>query len=216
MGERTLKLAIVDERALDRECLGQSLIAHGLEMDITLFSSIDMWRSALATNFCGILINVGARDFLHAQLNEELTLLIANYPDLPVIILSDNQNIEQIFAALQIGVRGYIPSTVGIDVCVQAIALALAGGMFISMESLNDIQKLLFKVSQVESKRSQMFTAREQTVIEALRRGKANKIIAFELGLSESTVKVHIRNIMKKLHASNRTEAIYKINAEFE
>ena len=45
-----------------------------------------------------------------------------------------------------------------------------------------------------------------------LRRGKANKIIAYELNLCESTVKVHIRNIMKKLGATNRTEVAYKIS----
>jgi DNA-binding NarL/FixJ family response regulator len=49
-------------------------------------------------------------------------------------------------------------------------------------------------------------TARESAVLSVLREGRQNKIIAFELGISESTVKVHLRNIMKKLHASNRTQ----------
>jgi DNA-binding NarL/FixJ family response regulator len=52
-------------------------------------------------------------------------------------------------------------------------------------------------------------------VVEALRRGRANKIIAHELNLRESTVKVHIRNIMKKLNATNRTEVAYKIRDMF-
>jgi DNA-binding NarL/FixJ family response regulator len=60
-----------------------------------------------------------------------------------------------------------------------------------------------------------MFTARQAEVVEALRRGKANKIIAYELKLRESTVKVHIRNIMKKVKATNRTEVAYKINDLF-
>ena len=60
-----------------------------------------------------------------------------------------------------------------------------------------------------------MFTARQAEVVEALRRGKANKIIAYELHLRESTVKVHIRNIMKKLKATNRTEVAFKINDMF-
>jgi DNA-binding NarL/FixJ family response regulator len=56
-----------------------------------------------------------------------------------------------------------------------------------------------------------MFTAREADVVEALRQGKANKIIAYELNLCESTVKVHIRSIMRKLKATNRTEVAYKL-----
>jgi DNA-binding NarL/FixJ family response regulator len=51
--------------------------------------------------------------------------------------------------------------------------------------------------------------------VEALRKGKANKIIAYELQMRESTVKVHVRNIMKKLHATNRTEVAYIANRLF-
>ena len=57
-----------------------------------------------------------------------------------------------------------------------------------------------------------MFTARQAAVIGALRQGKQNKIIAYELNMRESTVKVHVRNIMKKLNATNRTEVAYLTN----
>jgi DNA-binding NarL/FixJ family response regulator len=57
-----------------------------------------------------------------------------------------------------------------------------------------------------------MFTARQAAVVEALRRGKANKIIAYELKMRESTVKVHVRAIMKKLKARNRTEVAFLAN----
>lgn len=60
-----------------------------------------------------------------------------------------------------------------------------------------------------------MFTVRQAEVVEALRKGKANKIIAYELKLRESTVKVHIRQIMKKLKATNRTEVACKLNSLF-
>ena len=60
-----------------------------------------------------------------------------------------------------------------------------------------------------------IFTARQNDVAEALRHGKANKVIAYELNMCESTVKVHIRNIMRKLNATNRTEAVYKMDTLF-
>ena len=59
------------------------------------------------------------------------------------------------------------------------------------------------------------FTARQVAVANALWRGKSNKVIAYELSMSESTVKVHIRNIMKKVQATNRTEAAFKLSAVF-
>ena len=57
-------------------------------------------------------------------------------------------------------------------------------------------------------------TSRECDVLRMLREGRQNKIIAFELGISESTVKVHLRNMMKKLHASNRTQVALGANSE--
>ena len=53
-------------------------------------------------------------------------------------------------------------------------------------------------------------TSRQVMVLNHLQQGKANKIIAHELGMSESTVKVHVRNIMRKMGATNRTQAAYK------
>ena len=57
---------------------------------------------------------------------------------------------------------------------------------------------------------------RQEAVVEALRQGKANKIIAYELNMQESTVKVHVRNIMKKLNAKNRTEVAYLTRNMFD
>jgi DNA-binding NarL/FixJ family response regulator len=52
------------------------------------------------------------------------------------------------------------------------------------------------------------FSPRQRQVLERLNEGKQNKIIAYELGMAESTVKVHIRHIMKKLNARNRTQVV--------
>jgi DNA-binding NarL/FixJ family response regulator len=57
-----------------------------------------------------------------------------------------------------------------------------------------------------------LFTSRQAVVAEELRQGKANKIIAYDLSMCENTVKVHVRNIMKKLRAANRTEAAFKLS----
>ena len=57
-----------------------------------------------------------------------------------------------------------------------------------------------------------IFTGREVAIVDALRKGKSNKTIAFDLSISESTVKVHLRNIMNKLHATNRTQVAMLTN----
>ena len=212
----TRVLDIIDERALDRECLSQSLVSHGLDMTIVLFNSIETWLSKYAEASNGVLINVGSRDCTEPRIENEIRTLVARFPNLPVIILSDNHDLRQVLTALELGVRGFIPSAVGISVCVKAISLALSGGIFISTESLPELRRLMSAADQQERKRAEIFTGREEDVIAMLKLGKANKIIAYELDLRESTVKVHIRNIMKKLKVRNRTEVIFKLNELFD
>jgi DNA-binding NarL/FixJ family response regulator len=57
-------------------------------------------------------------------------------------------------------------------------------------------------------------TCRQLQVVEAIRQGKPNKTIAYELNMCESTVKVHVRAIMKKLKARNRTEVAYLFSSQ--
>lgn len=209
-------LDIIDERALDRECLSQSLVSHGLNMTIVLFNSIDTWISKYAELSNGVLINVGSHDCTEPRIEKGIRTIVARFPDLPVIILSDNHDLRQVLAALELGAKGFIPSAVGIAVCVKAISLALRGGIFISTESLPELRRLMSVADQQERKRAEIFTCREEDVIAMLKLGKANKIIAYELNLRESTVKVHIRNIMKKLNVRNRTEVIFKLNELFD
>ena len=60
------------------------------------------------------------------------------------------------------------------------------------------------------------FTPRQMQVLTCLRQGMSNKIIAYQLEMCESTVKVHIRHIMKKLRATNRTQVVFITNRLFE
>ena len=91
--------------------------------------------------------------------------------------------------------------------------LTAAGGMFLPAASVLSLRDALRPKAEAAPCLDKQFTARQLDVVNALRRGKANKIIAFELEMSESTVKVHIRNIMKKVKATNRTEAAFKLNS---
>lgn len=210
--DRTKKLALIDDRALDRECLAQSLIAHGLNMDVEVFATVDMWRNGAESRHAGVLINIGRAEFSANGIGQDVKRLVCDFPSVPVLILAENRDLRQILRAFEVGVKGYISSAIGLPVCIGAISLALAGGVFISAENLNGLRQLLVAAEDRERRKAAMFTQREANVIDALTQGKPNKIIAYELDLRESTVKVHIRNIMKKLNARNRTEIIFKIS----
>lgn len=210
-------LVVLDSRALDRECFAQSLLSHGIGMEVLAFASIGDWQveEDLHPPLAVIVLSVGGRKVSEAGLAAELTRLAAEFAGIPVVVLADTDDLDQILTALENGARGYIPTSVGIDVCVEAIRLAMAGGTFVPASSVSMMREMIGNRTQVARPMAGMFTQRQEEVVRALRRGKANKIIAYELNLRESTVKVHIRNIMKKLKATNRTEVAYKINEMF-
>jgi len=210
-------LVIIDARALDRECLAQSITAHKVAMEVLAFGSIEEWKLQQEEHppLAAILLNVGGKRINEPGVAEEIKKLSTEFGTVPVIVLADTDELSQIMKALEFGARGYIPSSVGIDVCIEAIGLALAGGIFVPASSVFAMRQVLDTGGGTARPMAGMFTARQAEVVEALRRGKANKIIAYELKLRESTVKVHIRNIMKKVKATNRTEVAYKINDLF-
>ena len=110
---------------------------------------------------------------------------------------------------LKIGVHGFIPTSVSTEVAVQVLRLVCAGGTFVPSNCL------LSDKAQGASDGSGFLTGRQIQVVEAIRQGKPNKIIAYELNMCESTVKVHVRAIMKKLKARNRTEVAYLYSSTF-
>ena len=191
-------LLIIDGRALDRECLAQSLVSHNLGMDVSALGSVEEWRREREFHppLGAILLNLGGRKITDSSVANEITRLTSEFKTVPVVVLADTDDLGQILKALEFGARGYIPTSVGIDVCVEAIGLAIAGGIFVPASSVLAMRHLVDSGGQEARPLAGMFTLRQAEVVQALRRGKANKIIAYELNLRESTVKVHIRNIM--------------------
>jgi DNA-binding NarL/FixJ family response regulator len=127
-----------------------------------------------------------------------------------------------------LGVAGVVSLSAGMDVAVAAIHLMSVGGYCLPPEipapakptsaagAYDEAGQLVYDPSATAARapfryglteRECNLTAREYDVLRSLREGHQNKIIAHQLGISESTVKVHLRNIMKKLRASNRTQA---------
>jgi DNA-binding NarL/FixJ family response regulator len=144
----------------------------------------------------------GAADDLNTRGGLEQKLL----EGASVVMLSADESPQAVTKAFENGVRGYIPTTsTPIELAIEIIRLVRAGGMFVPLSSL--ARKSVNRnrpTPPVEA--DHHFTPRQLEVLAQLILGKANKMIAYELKMSESTVKVHIRSIMKKMDASNRTE----------
>ena len=144
---------------------------------------------------------------------QDLTRLSATFPKVSILLLSraeDALDLNTFKSALKLGLRGLIPTrTTSIMLTVAAIHFVKAGGTFAAEPLLLGGEAEAPK-SQGEHQLRGRFTSRQVAVLSHMARGRANKIIAHELQMSESTVKVHVRNIMRRVGASNRTEAVYK------
>jgi DNA-binding NarL/FixJ family response regulator len=127
----------------------------------------------------------------------------------PTVILSAKHDFETMRAAIAYGAKGYIPMTMGFEIAIEAVRFVLAGGTYVPAECLLSGMPAAAPSAQ-RPPAAGAITARELAVVRAIQQGKPNKIIAYELNMCESTVKVHVRHVMKKLRAKNRTDVAIK------
>jgi DNA-binding NarL/FixJ family response regulator len=205
-------VVVVDKRALRRECLARGLLEEDPSLSISELESLDEFHNTrLGTDASAILVILGSRKVSDHSVRTELVRFISEVRPIPVIVVADSDGPAEILTALESGAKGYIPTSVKVKVAAEAIGLARAGGIFVPANGVLALRDVIRASTTNEEPLMGFFTTREVGIVEALRKGKANKIIAYELQLCESTVKVHIRNIMKKLKATNRTEVAYKL-----
>lgn len=138
-------------------------------------------------------------------------------PETPIIILSAVFEKEIVQKTLELGASGYIPKTSSNAVIISAINLVMSGGAYIPIELLKETQsssfgelkklEVLSQDTKIEDK-IKILSPRQLDVLKLIAEGKSNKQIAFDLGLSEGTVKLHVTAILKTLNVYNRTGAV--------
>jgi DNA-binding NarL/FixJ family response regulator len=192
-------IVVIHCRAVFRDCFVLCLEIAYKDHEIFSFANVAEWCSSKEPNALAaavVIFVIESGDEFNAAGFELLESAAAN---IPVIIVSDIDDLDHIVRALKSGVRGYIPTNLPFNIAVEAVRLVKAGGTFVPASSfIHDRDEQL--------KASAPLTERQLKVIEEIRHGKANKQIAYELNMSEHTVKVHLRHIMRKLRAKNRTE----------
>jgi DNA-binding NarL/FixJ family response regulator len=212
-----LCVVVIEPRVLARDCLVTSLRSASPSLKTLSFSTVQEWLkfSGACDPVSVVLLSVGNRVIRDGQIDSDISLLINSPDKTPVVLISDVEDAEQIMCAIESGVRGFISSSISLNIAIEAMHLVTAGGIYVPADSLLSWRNLNESVTPADKSVSdRKFTVRQNAVLQALRQGKANKIIAYELNMRESTVKVHVRNIMRKLKARNRTEVAYLTSHE--
>ena len=218
-GEKALTVAIIDSRQLTRECLMKlldddsqigniislSCCSELLDKDLEVLSEVEV-----------VLLNIGGKLVEDRQVVDDIYLLIEALNS-PIIIVGDRDDSLQVRQALRRGARGYIPTTLTSQILIRALRLVQAGGAFVPACALTETPSRHPIAVKAETEAVApgfcRMTQRQCEVLNLLRQGMPNKLIAYELGMSESTVKAHVQNIIRKMGVSNRTEASFLASA---
>jgi DNA-binding NarL/FixJ family response regulator len=135
-----------------------------------------------------------------------LLYLRAQFPGVPVVVVSASEEPNVIRRCMEFGASGFLPKTLGVDQMGVAIRKVLEGnvwvpaGIDLTSEDDTDTRDLVAKLSTL--------TPQQVRVLMMLSEGLLNKQIAYELGVSEATVKAHVSAILQKLGVESRTQAV--------
>jgi len=203
----------VDEHRLTRDCISRELARFLPELSVEdRATAKDLASETLdLSDIALVALNTHSNDINDANVAAELSILERVVPDVPVVLFSDVGIASSIVEAFRHGIRGYLPTTLPIRQAAEVIRFVRAGGTFIPPSILSSpgfADQLEEKGLTIAPTMVTSFSPRQREVLHRLWMGKSNKLIAYELSMCESTVKVHIRQIMKKLNVSNRTQVV--------
>jgi DNA-binding NarL/FixJ family response regulator len=135
-----------------------------------------------------------------------LMYLRAQYPSLPIVVVSANDDPAVIRRCMEFGASGFIPKTLGIEALRAAVARVLQGEVFTPPDV--DLTRPSDAETTATIAKLATLTPQQVRVLMMLSAGLLNKQIAYELGVSEATVKAHVSAILQKLGVESRTQAV--------
>lgn len=214
-----MRILIGDDHLLFREGLRRLLEQLG---EGTVFADASTFDEVIAIvesgeDFDLVLIDLQMPGWPGFSGIEQLCTMAA---DTPVVVVSASENQSDVRASLDSGASGYIPKSSSVKIMLSALNLVLAGGIYlppsvIGADTAAAASGGVGEVSRNIGGGAHMLTQRQWEVLNCLREGKSNKQIAYELGLSEGTVKIHVTAIFKTLGVKNRTQAVI-VASEFQ
>jgi DNA-binding NarL/FixJ family response regulator len=200
-----IRLIIADDHPLFRGALREAVSGLFEDLDIAEAGSFEDLAKLLerGADVDLILLDLtmpGVRGF------SGLMYLRAQYPSVPIIVVSANDDPGVIRRCMDFGASGFIPKTLGIESMRGAITRVFQGGVWTPPEidlgggADTETADLLTRLTSL--------TPQQVRVLMMLSEGLLNKQIAYELGVSEATVKAHVSAILQKLGVESRTQAV--------
>lgn len=201
-------IVVIEQRTLLRDSFVGCLAAEP-DLDVEAVSELDDFGQIAQSRAVDLVVVSVAEPDHGEALRRKLQAIGQLGPGVPSVVLSGAEDPKCVIDALEAGAKGYITTSMPFAVVLAALRFVAAGGTFAPAGPLLGAAQRPEAPAASKEKSATLFTARQAAVVDALSKGMANKTIAYELNLRESTVKVHVRKIMRKLNATNRTQAAF-------
>jgi DNA-binding NarL/FixJ family response regulator len=143
---------------------------------------------------------------------EGLTAIRSLVPHVPLVVVSMLEDRQDVLRAVELGALGFIPKTAGLDEMYEALRQVLSGAIYLPPAILRRTKPSEIPLpgagapARPSDEAWNALTKRQREVVEHVARGLTNSEIADQLGLSESTVRLHVSTILDRLQLSNRTQ----------
>ncbi len=138
---------------------------------------------------------------------EALPQMMSHNPQQVVLMLTVSEDGGDLVECMRLGARGYLLKNIDTEFLLDSIEKAINGDSVLSPEMTSKLVTQLRRKEPVNHELKEPLTPREREILRWLARGNSNKLIARNLEVTESTVKVHMQNILRKLNLGSRVQA---------
>lgn len=203
-----MKALLIDDHALFRAGLESLLERRGIEIVASVGSGEDAIRLVRKTTPDVILLDLRMPEISGLDV---LKTLSDQKPDIPVVMLTTSAEEQDLAAALRKGACGYLMKDMEPDELVIALRDIVAGNTIVAPALTGILADLVKNGNRQQHKEAEQpfteLTPREREILGHLAEGQSNKVIARHLDISDGTVKLHVKAILRKLGVHSRVEA---------
>ncbi len=197
-----MKILIADDHALFRDALGK--LIEDLDENATIIQAANYAQTLKileqAPSFDMVIADLDMQDLQSWEQGlDKISKLIGKAK---LVVISAADNLRNIRYTLEKGAKGYISKRAESKILINALKLILEGGTYIPPMLLNK------KADMSDKGCAKVLTNRQNQVLNLVAQGLSNKQIAYEMGVSEATVKLHINALLRSVGANNRTQAV--------
>jgi two-component system nitrate/nitrite response regulator NarL len=200
---------LIESNQLFRQGLKHLLADTRFAVDVE-FGTMDQALANANSATTSVLVIMGQS----AKETGDLSLLRDAYPDARIVVLASDLSVDALRDAMTSGVDGFLMKDVSPEALIQSLQLIMLGEKVFPTSLAAMLLDMNSAPSPMNSLRG--LSPREQEILQALVTGASNKLIAIKLGITEATVKVHLKTLLRKIDVNNRTQAaIWAMNNGF-